>query len=44
MRPDNDRHEGLVGWLVGAGHPDPSLTRFSNVKTFNMLFLCKAGT
>jgi hypothetical protein len=32
------------GWLVGAGHPDPSLTRFSDVKTFNGLFLYKAGT
>ena len=35
---------GMRGWLVGAGHPDPSLTRFSDVKTFNRLFLYKAGT
>ena len=29
---------GMRGGLVGAGHPDLSLTRFSDVKTFNMLF------
>ena len=34
----------MTGWFVSAGHPDPSLTRFSNVKTFNGLCLCKAGT
>ena len=37
--------DGDEGWLmVGAGHPDPSLTRFSYVKTFNMRFSYKAGT
>jgi hypothetical protein len=35
---------GMPGWLVGAGHPDPSLTRISDVKTFNTLFLYKFGT
>ena len=35
---------GRRGWLIGAGHPDPSLTRLSDVKTFNMLFPYKAGT
>ena len=35
---------GRRGWLVGAGHPDLSLTRFSDVKTFNRLLLYKAGT
>jgi hypothetical protein len=34
---------GRRGWLVGAGHRDPSLTRFSDVKTFNGLFLYEAG-
>jgi hypothetical protein len=26
---------GMLGWSVVAGHWDPSLTRFSVVKTFN---------
>jgi hypothetical protein len=43
MRRENGRHEGLVG-MVGAGHPDPSLTRFSDVKTFDSVFPYKAGT
>jgi hypothetical protein len=34
----------IRGWLVGAWPPDPSLTRFSNIKTFDRLFLYKAGT
>ena len=29
---------GMRDWLVGARLPDPSLTRFSNVKTFNNVF------
>ena len=29
--------DGTRGWLVGAGHPDPSLTRFSDVKTFDRI-------
>jgi hypothetical protein len=36
--------DGMRGWLIGAGHPDPSLTRFLYVKTFNKIFLYKAGT
>jgi hypothetical protein len=43
MRRENGRHEGLVG-MVGAGHPDPSLTRFSDAKTFDSVFPYKAGT
>ena len=31
----------MTGWLVDAGHPDSSLTRFSDVKTFNILFHLK---
>ena len=40
MRPENGRNVELFG----AGHRDPSLTRFSYVKTFNRLFQYKAGT
>ena len=36
--------EGMMGWLVGSERPDPSLTRFSDIKTFNKLFLSKVGT
>ena len=35
---------GMRGWLVGAGPPDPSLTRFSYVKPCNRLFLYEVGT
>jgi hypothetical protein len=41
VRPDHDRHAGLVDWC---GASDPSLTRFSYVKPFNMLFYYKVGT
>ena len=39
VRPENRQHAGLVG----NGQPDPSLTQFSLVKTFNRLFLYKFG-
>jgi hypothetical protein len=34
---------GMPGWSIGAGQPDPSLTLFSYVKTFNTLFEYKTG-
>jgi hypothetical protein len=30
--------DGMRGWLVGAGPPDPSLTRFSDVNFFLIRF------
>ena len=33
--------DGMRGWLVDAGHPDPSLARFSVVKTFDRLLYIK---
>jgi hypothetical protein len=33
--------DGMPGWLVGDGHPNLSLTRFSHVKTFNGVFQIK---
>ena len=38
------RETGRPGWLAGAGQLDPSLTRFSDVKTFDKKFQNKAGT
>ena len=38
------RMDGMRGRLVDAGHPDPSLTRSSDTKTFMIVFLYKAGT
>jgi hypothetical protein len=35
--------DGMPGWSVGARHPDPSLTRFSDIKIFNRVLLSKAG-
>jgi hypothetical protein len=35
--------DGMVGWSIDDEHPDPSLTRFSDIKTFNVLFLRNVG-